>query len=120
MEIGRVWQGGSTPTMTEDDLDGLVDARTAQEIRAAGDHSGQALQGFPVLPEHWDTVQFLGNISGGCWRYVSMGRLIGLDYQQIEVVMRLLNIKRTKRRVLFEQLQWVERGVMSAVRKKAR
>lgn len=71
-----------------------------------------------VLPEHWPAVEFLGHLSGSCWKYAPMGGAVGFDYPQIESLMRLLEINRKERKLLFEQLQWIERGALDALNKK--
>lgn len=86
-----------------------MDATTAETIR---NKKRTEEAGVAVLPENWNVVQLLGHLSGGCWRYAPMGGIIGLDYPQIESVLRLRGIKKKKRKKLFEQLQWVERGAL--------
>lgn len=92
-----------------------MDATTAETIRNKKRTEEAATE---VLPENWNVVQLLGHLSGGCWRYAPMGGIIGLDYPQIESVLRLRGIKKKKRKKLFEQLQWIERGALDAINSK--
>ena len=75
---------------------------------------------FPVLEEHWPAVEFLGHVSGGCWKYAPMGGAVGFDYPQIESLMRLLELPRQGRKELFSQLQWIERGALDELNRKTK
>lgn len=116
MAIGRLWVKGPEPVMTSDELDGLVDAQTAAKIRQAT--PTKEASAMLVLEEHWPAVEFLGRLSGSCWKYLPMGGVAGFDYPQIESLMRLLKIKPAEKSTLFEQLQWIERGALDALNKK--
>ena len=99
------------PRQLEDDISALG-ISLAAELKPR--------QELLVLPEHWPAVEFLRSMSGSCWKYAPMGGAVGFDYPQIESLMRLLEVNRKDRKELFENLQWIERGALDELNRKAK
>ena len=70
---------------------------------------------FPVLPENWDACQLYLAVQTQ-WRTGSMGGLIGLDYNAVDVVLRRRHFSDSP--VLFEQLQLMEQTTLEAWKKR--
>lgn len=105
---------GAPPQLETDGLEQLVDTQTAEKIKSQNRREAET---FPVLPENWQVTQLLGFINGGCWKYAPMGGIVGMDYPQIESLLKLLGYARKKRQKLFRQLQWIERGALKQFNK---
>lgn len=106
---------GPPPQLETDDLEQLVDTKTAEKIKSQNRREAET---FLVLPENWQVVQLLGFINGGCWKYAPMGGIVGMDYLQIESLLKLLGHTRKKRQKLFSKLRWIERGALSHFNKR--
>ncbi|ABE50953.1 DUF1799 domain-containing protein [Methylobacillus flagellatus] len=67
---------------------------------------------FEVWPEHWETVEvFMATVSQ--WRVVAgLGSLtyLGLDYQALPAVLKLMGIKKKNHQRIFWGLQEMERA----------
>lgn len=52
------------------------------------------------------------------WRYGALGGLIGLDYTGVKAVLDL-ELKRKRRKAVFQQIQIMERAALNILNKKA-
>jgi hypothetical protein len=114
MDIGWCWAAGPAPEMDDADLDLLVDPQTAAAIRSQ--ESTRETE-FPVLPENWPALQLFLSCATQ-WRYSPAGSLLGIDYQALAVVMDMQQVPGTDRPARLSQVQWIERGVLEALRKR--
>ena len=62
-----------------------------------------------VLPENVAIVEVFYQC-GSCWLYSPAGNLLGLDYSQVEALLRLLGVKNKKQ--IFKGLMVMERVVV--------
>lgn len=72
---------------------------------------------FVVWRDNWESVTWLCDRLGTCWRWVSgmeKSRRIGLDYSAVVALMRELVPKRKKRQALLDDLQVMERAALDA------
>lgn len=114
--MGRYWAGGSVPAMSDEDLDGLMDANSAASIKAQQPPKKDV---FWVLEENWEALQlFLSCVTQ--WRYAPMGGVTGLDYAAVLAVMEMHQIARKNRKQRLSQLQWIERGALSVMNERSK
>lgn len=86
-------------------------------LRLEREEEDRAPESFAVWPENWDALElFLACDTQ--WRVVQgMGasRVLGFDYQGVEIVMRHVGTKRAERTKRFAQLQVMERAAANAM-----
>lgn len=69
---------------------------------------------FEVFPENWEAVLMFTRL-GTQWIYAGMGEIVGLNYQSVEFFFKIYKVK--DRRGMMEDLQSIEQGALSKIRK---
>ena len=73
-------------------------------------------EAFEVWEENWPAIEMFLRIQTQ-WVFAGMGSIVGLNYQSLEFLFRIYEVKNPVE--LLEEIQEIERGVLDVLKREA-
>ncbi|AEJ02170.1 protein of unknown function DUF1799 phage-related protein [Nitrosomonas sp. Is79A3] len=100
-------------------IDGLIASGAPPEIiaSATASFSGQTENDCDVWPDNWRSVLLFRSV-GTQWQIAPSGKRIGINYQSVESLMNMQNIRKHRRGSLMNDIRFMEEIALSVFREK--